>query len=86
MKINNWYELTFEIETNLEEIIIWKLNDLGIFSFAFEILLNNKNNKKVIIWLPTLNWQESLRIILERNINPASWTCPTANGIVLHFT
>ena len=68
MEIKNWFELTFEIETNLEEIIIWKLNDLGISSFAFEILLNNKNNKKVIIWLPNLNWSESLRIKLVRNI------------------
>ena len=68
MEINNWYKLTFEIETNLEEIIIWKLNDLGISSYAFEILLNNKNNKKVIIWLPNLNWPESLRIKLVRNI------------------
>ncbi len=68
MEINNWYKLSFEIETNLEEIIIWKLNDLGIFSFAFEISLNIKTNKKVIIWLPTLNWPESLRIKLERNI------------------
>ena len=68
MEINYWYKLTFEIETNLEEIIIWKLNDLGIFSFAFEILLNNKNSKKVIIWLPSLNWPESLRLKLERNI------------------
>ena len=68
MEIKNWYELTFEIETNLEEIIIWKLNNLGISSYAFEILLNNKNNKKVIIWLPNLNWSESLRIKLVRNI------------------
>ena len=68
MEIKNWYKLTFEIETNLEEIIIWKLNDLGISSYAFEILLNNKNNKKVIIWLPNLNWSESLRIKLVRNI------------------
>ena len=68
MEIKKWYELTFEIETNLEEIIIWKLNDLGISSYAFEILLNNKNNKKVIIWLPNLNWPESLRIKLVRNI------------------
>ena len=68
MEIKNWYELTFEIETNLEEIIIWKLNDLGISSYAFEILLNNKNNKKVIIWLPNLNWSESLRIKLIKNI------------------
>ena len=68
MEIKNWFELTFEIETNLEEIIVWKLNDLGISSYAFEILLNNKNNKKVIIWLPNLNWSESLRIKLVRNI------------------
>ena len=68
MEIKNWFEITFEIETNLEEIIIWKLNDLGISSFAFEILLNNKNNKKVIIWLPNLNWSKSLRIKLVRNI------------------
>ncbi len=68
MEINNWYKFTFEIETNLEEIIIWKLNELGIFSFAFEYLLNNKNNKKVIIWLPTLNWPKNVRIQLERNI------------------
>ena len=63
-----WYKLTFEIEADLEEIIIWKLNDLGIFSYAFEIILNKKNTKKVIIWLPNLNWPESLRIKLERNI------------------
>ena len=31
MEIKNWDEFTFEIETNLEEIIIWKLNDLGIY-------------------------------------------------------
>ena len=68
MEINNWYKLTFEIKADLEEIIIWKLNDLGIFSYAFEILLNNKSKKKVIIWLPTLNWRESLRVKLENNI------------------
>ena len=66
MEINNWYKLTFEIEANLEEVIIWKLNDLNIFSYAFEILLNSK--KKVLIWLPTLSWPTSSRIELERNI------------------
>ena len=67
MEINNWYKLTFQIDTNLEEIIIWKLNELGIFSYAFEILLN-KNKKRVIIWLPALNWPESLRKKLEIDI------------------
>ena len=65
---NSLYKLSFEIANNLEEIIIWKLNDFGIFSFAFEVLLNNKNNKNVIIWLQTSNWPENLRIKLERDI------------------
>jgi len=29
MGIENLYKLTFEIEANLEDIIIWKLNDLS---------------------------------------------------------
>ena len=68
MNIENWYKLSFEIEAKLEEIIIWKLNDLGIFSYAFEISLDNKDKRKVIIWIPTLNWPEGLRIKLEKNI------------------
>ena len=71
MEIKNWYKLTFVIEANLEEIIIWKLNELGIFSYAFEIIFHNKNKKKVIVWLPTLNWEENLRIKLENNIKEA---------------
>ena len=67
MQINNWYKLTFQIEEDLEEIIIWKLNDLGISSYALESLLNTKN-KKVIIWLPFLNWSESAKLKLESNI------------------
>ena len=46
MEIYNWHKLSFEIEANLEEIIIWKLNDLGIFSYAFEILIKIKIKKK----------------------------------------
>ena len=46
MAIKDWYKLTFHIESDLEEIIIWKLNELGIFSFSFEYLLKTKNKKK----------------------------------------
>jgi len=41
MAIKDWYKLTFLIESDLEEIIIWKLNELGIFSFSFEYLIKN---------------------------------------------
>ena len=39
MAIEDWYKLTFLIESDSEEMIIWKLNELGIFSFSFEYLI-----------------------------------------------
>ena len=47
MAIKDWYKVTFLIESDSEEIIIWKLNKLGIFSFSFEYLLKNKNKKEL---------------------------------------
>jgi len=49
MVIKDWYKLTFLIESDSEEIIIWKLNELGIFSFSFEYLIKNENKKEVNI-------------------------------------
>ena len=59
MANKNWYKLTFQIESDSEEIIIWKLNELGIFSFSFEYLIKTENKKEVNIWLPIEEWDES---------------------------
>ena len=59
MDINDWYKLTFLIESDLEEIIIWKLNELGIFSFSFEYLKKTENKKEVNIWLPIDQWDDN---------------------------
>ena len=59
MVIKDWYKLTFLIESDSEEIIIWKLNELGIFSFSFEYLIKNDNKKEVNIWFPLDGWGES---------------------------
>jgi ribosomal protein L11 methyltransferase len=67
MKTKDWYKLTFLIESDLEEIIIWKLNELGIFSFSFEYLIKNK--KEVNIWLPIDDWGESSRSDFEKIIS-----------------
>jgi len=69
MAIKDWYKLTFQIESDLEEIIIWKLNELGIFSFSFEYLIKNENKKEVNIWLPVDDWGESSRCIFEKIIS-----------------
>ncbi len=76
MAIKNWYKLTFQIESDSEDIIIWKLNELGIFSFSFEYLIKNENKKEVNVWLPIDDWGESSRSGFEKiiskllNINP----------------
>jgi len=69
MAIKDWYKLTFQIESDSEEIITWKLNDLGIFSFSFEYLNKNENNKEVNIWLPVDDWGESSRCDFEKIIS-----------------
>jgi len=69
MAIKDWYKVTFEIESDSEEIIIWKLNELGIFSFSFEYLIKNENKKEVNIWLPIDAWGESSRNGFEKIIS-----------------
>ena len=69
MAIKDWYKLTFQIESDSEEIIIWKLNELGIFSFSFEYLIKNENKKEVNIWLPVDDWGESSRCDFEKIIS-----------------
>jgi len=69
MAIKDWYKLTFLIESDSEEIIIWKLNELGIFSFSFEYLIKNENKKEVNIWLPVDDWSESSRKSFEKVIS-----------------
>ena len=68
MAIKDWYKLTFQIERDSEEIIIWKLNELGIFSFSFEYLIKTENNKEVNIWLPINEWDKSSRSDFEKII------------------
>jgi len=69
MSIKDWYKLTFQIESDSEEIIIWKLNELGIFSFSFEYLNKNENKKEVNIWLPVDDWGEGSRCDFEKIIS-----------------
>ncbi len=69
MAIKDWYKVTFQIEGDSEEIIIWKLNELGIFSFSFEYLIKTENKKEVNIWLPINEWDEISRSDFEKIIS-----------------
>jgi len=69
MAIKDWYKLAFQIESDSDEIIIWKLNELGIFSFSFEYLIKTENIKEVNIWLPIDEWDESSKNDFEKIIS-----------------
>ncbi len=69
MAIKDWYKLTFQIESDLEDIIIWKLNELGIFSFSFEYLKKTENKKEVNIWLPIDEWDTNSKSDFEKIIS-----------------
>ena len=69
MATKDWYKLTFQIESDSEELIIWKLNELGIFSFSFEYLKQTDNKKEVNIWLPIEEWDESSKSDFEKIIS-----------------
>ncbi|WP_288261843.1 50S ribosomal protein L11 methyltransferase [uncultured Prochlorococcus sp.] len=69
MATKDWYKLTFQIESDSEEIVIWKLNELGIFSFSFEYLIKTEKKKEVNIWLPIDEWDESSRLDFEKMIS-----------------
>ncbi len=69
MAIKDWYKLTFQIESDSEDIIIWKLNEMGIFSFSFEFSIKNEHKKEVNIWMPIDDWGESSRNAFEKIIS-----------------
>ena len=69
MAIKDWYRLSFLIENDSEEIIIWQLNELGIFSFSFEYKIKNEKKLEVQIWLPIDDWGESSRSSFEKIIS-----------------
>ena len=66
METKDWYKLTFLIESDSEEIIIWKLNELGIFSFSFEYLIKNENKKKLIYGFQLMIGMRVLEVVLKK--------------------
>ena len=84
MKNKGWWRFSLEITKNIEDLIIWKLNQLAIFSYAFDYSVKDKNIAKLLVWLPAVAWKRNKREKLEEklkcllidnslNINSSSW-------------
>ena len=63
-----WWRFFVEINKNIEDLIIWKLNQLEIFSYAFDCLNKDKNKVKLLIWLPAFYWKKNRRKKLEETL------------------
>jgi len=85
MTNKGWWRLSLEINKNVEDLIIWKLNQSAIFSYAFDYSNKDKNVVKLLVWLPAVSWKRSKREELEEklkyllienglNINLLSWS------------
>ena len=56
-----WWRFFIEINKNVEDLMVWKLNQLEIFSYAFDCFSNDKNLSKLLIWLPEFYWEKNKR-------------------------
>ena len=54
--ISFWWHVEFEVPYVLEETLVWKLEDLGINSFAIEFSPDNSEIHNFSIWMPSNEW------------------------------
>ena len=63
-----WWRFFIEINKNIEDVMIWKLNHLEIFSYAFDYSNKDKNISNLLIWLPAFYWKKNKREKLEEKL------------------
>ncbi len=56
-----WWLFQIDVSFLLEESIVWKLENLGINSFAIEFSPDHPEILKLSIWLPSNEWSEEER-------------------------
>tara|TARA_Y100001968_G_scaffold242871_1_gene226588 strand:- start:1309 stop:2217 length:909 start_codon:yes stop_codon:yes gene_type:complete len=66
MGLTKWLKLTFEIDKDLEELIISELSKLKIGSYAFNFLNNKPIYLKVEIWLLRSKCSDQFKFKLEK--------------------
>ena len=57
----NWWKFIIKIDHNFEDIVSWKLENAGIYSFAFNYLDIKSSLIELVVWLPKKKWGNSER-------------------------
>ncbi len=65
-----WWQLTFTYPQDAEESIFWKLESLGIQHIAVQFLPQSPNQRKFVVWLPSVHWSSLDRANLINSLKP----------------
>ena len=67
-----WWRLSMPCPPELEESLVWKLNDLGLHRFAVQHSPDTPHQKTLLVWLPQPEWPVAEREQLLASLEPLS--------------
>ena len=65
-----WWRLTMGCPPELEESLVWKLNDMGLHRHAVQHAPERPDHKQLLLWLPMPEWPEEERGQLLASLVP----------------
>ena len=65
-----WWRLSMACPPELEESLVWKLNDLGLHRHAVQHAPEAPDRRTLLLWLPQPEWPESERNQLLSSLSP----------------
>ena len=69
-----WWRLSLPVQAELEESLLWKLNDLGLHRVAVQHAPESPEQRTLLAWLPALEWPEQQRSELFSSLAPLALT------------
>ena len=69
-----WWRLSLPVQAELEESLLWKLNDLGLHRVAVQHSHESPEQRTLLAWLPALEWPEQQRSELFSSLAPLALT------------
>ncbi len=63
-----WWKLEVSFSPEVEESLTWRLDEIGIKSYAINRSLQNSQRQTLIVWLPSYEWLDKDREDLVRSL------------------
>ena len=69
-----WWRLSLPVQPELEESLLWKLNELGLYRVAVQHAPETPDQRTLLAWLPAHEWPEDQRHELLCSLAPLADT------------